>query len=205
MQGHRELVPISAVTGREAAYTLDWLPVSSQDWHKGTNIHVHTYGQLTQTEATQTRGDHANAWHKVLGDSSITPAPLYSLQWCHFLLAKPSAVQLSIAIMCKMTSSTRSSVRETMKPDTQRHWQTLQSSAHTTWPPQTWACLAAGIRRHPSNVCQLSWNVPTEYTLQHHYQHPCPHLVYLGTFWVWWEKRPIANDKSSARQHIYTS
>lgn len=113
--------------------------------------------------------------------------------------------KLSIAIMCKMKNSTRSSVWETMKPDTQRHWQTLLNSVHTTRSPQTWACLAAGTRRRPSDVCQLSWNVPTEYTLQHHYQHPCPHLVYLGTFWVWWEKWPIANDKSSARQHIYTS
>lgn len=43
-----------------------------------------------------------------------------------------SYCKLSIAIIWKMTrerSSTRSSVWETMKPDTQRHWQTLLSSA----------------------------------------------------------------------------
>ena len=43
-----------------------------------------------------------------------------------------SYCKLSTAIICKMTrecSSTRSSVWETMKPDTQRHWQTSLSSA----------------------------------------------------------------------------
>lgn len=44
---------------------------------------------------------------------------------------RSSCCKLSRAIICKMTSecsSTRSSVCETMRPDSQRHWQTLLSS-----------------------------------------------------------------------------
>lgn len=73
--------------------------------------------------------------------------------------------------------------------------QTLRDIGRLCWaqpiqhvPPQTWACLAAGTRSRPSDVCQLSCSVPAEYTPPRHYQHPCPHLVYLGTLWVWWEE-----------------
>lgn len=92
-----------------------------------------------------------------------------------------SDCELSVAITCKMTSSTRSCAWEWI--------QTLEDIGRLCWvlqqgPRQTWTCLAAGTRRRPSDECQLSWNVPTEYTVQHHYQCLCPHLVYLGTFWV---------------------
>lgn len=35
--------------------------------------------------------------------------------------------------------------------------------------------------------------------------HPWPHLVYLGTFWIWWRKNNQLQIKWCARQHIYTS
>lgn len=44
-------------------------------------------------------------------------------------------------------------------------------------------------RRRDSDGCQMSWNVPAEYTHRHHrHRRPCPHLVYLGTYWIWWVK-----------------
>lgn len=97
-------------------------------------------------------------------------------------------------------------------------WMGNQSLQHTgrlckaqpkqaTLSPQTWACLAAGSRRQQSDVCQLSWSVPTVHTLQR----PEPHALTLSTLALFefdgWggETHPSANEKSSARQYIYTS
>lgn len=131
------------------------------------------------------------------------------MQWCLIPLAVPPTVNCPLPSFVRWPA--HSPAQQGALYETPRS-QTLKDIGRLCWAqpkytplaPQTWACLAAGTRRHQSDVCQLSWSVPTEYTLQHHHQHSCPHLVYLGTFWVWWEKWPITSDKSSARQHIYT-
>lgn len=132
--------------------------------------------------------------------SSVMSRPLGLTSCC-----KPST-----AIICKMTSehsSTRSSVCATMKPDTQRHWQTSLSSAqiYNTLPSNLglFSCWhpKASVRCMPAEL-KCAHRVHTAASLPALMPSPCLPWHFLNLMGKKW---PIANDKSSAREHIYTS
>lgn len=101
----------------------------------------------------------------------------FSLQWCHFLLAPPPPVSKLSNVLCTRERKAR-------------HSKTLADFAEldNMGPPSNLDLFGCWHRRRNSDGCQMSWNVPAEYTLRHRHYRPCPHLVYLGTFWIWWEK-----------------
>lgn len=90
-----------------------------------------------------------------------------------------------------------------------RHSKTLADFAvpdNTAPPPHPnldlfgcWHC------RHDSDGCQMSWNVPAEYTLQHGHHIHALTLSTLALFEFDGEKNNQLQIKWSARQHIYTS
>lgn len=116
-----------------------------------------------------------------------------SLQWCHFLLALPPPVNE----LCTREHEAR-------------HSKTLADFAvpdnTCPLPPSPnldlfgcWHC------RPGSDGCQMSWNVPAEYTLQHRHHIHALTLSTLALFEFDGEKNNQLQIKWSARQHIYTS
>lgn len=109
----------------------------------------------------------------------LSPLPDTSgtnLQWCHFLMAPPPPVSKLSNKLCTRARS-----------------QTLKDIGRLCWARQHGApsnldLFGCWHHRRDSDGCQMSWNMPAEYTRRHHHYRPCPHLVYLGTFWIWWEK-----------------